>query len=275
MNKSSFFKFFCRFCLSNGGEGVASASGEHREVKAGGNVVGHGLLCEVGNMHLYGLDDSHMIVYDAGRPGVFTGAADELYHRGLIHRQVGQQHIVAFLDIAVAAGADDKAVEGHIRCDHAVIVLADNAFGKLVCQPVQLTDGGIICPLCAECGRLAFNGGADIVQVYHIAEIKVDDKEAAGIGLGYNEALVAQVDNGLCNGGAGYAQTGGYAVDVELCARSYTQGHDLVIQHLRNYVAELCTWAGVKINLKLGTIHSNSPFVFMKEQKIGKSSVID
>ena len=105
-------------------------------------MVCHSLLGKVGDMHLYCLHDRNVVINNAWRPGIILGRiADEFYHGGLIHCQIGEQHLIALLDILVAAGFDDETMEGHIGRNHAVIVLADDAVGKLAGKPVKLIYG--------------------------------------------------------------------------------------------------------------------------------------
>ena len=87
------------------------------------------------------------------------------------------------MNIAVAAVLHDKAVEGHIGGNHAVVVLFDNAVCKLVGKPFKLGDKLSTCSLGAEGGCLALYRSTDIVEVDHIAKTEVNDIVAAGVRL--------------------------------------------------------------------------------------------
>ena len=147
-------------------------------------MVCHCLLCKVGDVHLYRLDDRNVVINNAWRPGVILGrVADEFYHGGLIHRQVRQQHLIALLDVLVAAGLDYKAVEGHVGRDHAVVVLADNAVGKFTGEPVKLVYGAGIGALGAQGGSLALDRRAYVIKVNHVLKAQINYEETARIRL--------------------------------------------------------------------------------------------
>ena len=147
-------------------------------------MVCHSLLGKVGDMHLYCLHDRNVVINNAWRPGIILGRiADEFYHGGLIHCQIGEQHLIALLDILVAAGLDYKAVEWHVCCDHAVIVPADNTVGKFTGKPVKLIYGAGIGALCAQGGSLALDRSAHVVKIYHIFKAQINYKETARIRL--------------------------------------------------------------------------------------------
>ena len=198
-----------------------------------------------------------MVEFHAGHPGVVfvVAAADKLQHGGLVHGELGQQKLIAFADIGIAAGVDNQAVEGHVRVLHAADILADHAVLEGFRQVGKLPDRGVVRIVGAEGGGLALNGGADLVETDHVVQIQVQHEVAVLSRMADHESNLAELGDGLRYRRAGYAQRGGNLVHIQLGSRAYAQSHDFVIYELGHQVAKLRVRVGVDVFPQLIAVH--------------------
>ena len=209
------------------------------------------------------------MVLNAGHPGVrlIAAAADKLQHRGLIHRQLREQNVVALDDVGVAAGVDYHLVERHIGVLHAADVALQDAVLECIRQHAQLAHGGIVRRVGAERRRLAFDRAADAVEVDHVGQAEIEHEIAALPGAGYYKADLGQLADGFCHGRARNAEGCGDLIDVQLGTGGNAQLNNIVVQKLRHQVTQL----GVGV---FGDVLFESVLIHNAASKIKIASII-
>ena len=239
-------------------EGVRPLAGEAGKVQTGADVVGHGLPGQFRLAHADGGDHGDVVVFHAGEPGVGLVAllAHKLDHGGLVHGELGQDVLIAADQVGVAAGADDQAVEGHVRLPHAADVPALNAGLEGFRQHGQLPHVGVAGLIGAEGGGLALDGVAHMVEMDHVHHVQVQHKAAALSRAGHHKADVRKPGHRLGHRRAGDAERGGQLVHVQLGSRQNVQRHDLVIQQLHHQVLQLGPGLRLHIALQLVFVHA-------------------
>ena len=122
-------------------------------------------------------------------------------------------------------------------------------------QDGQLAHRGIVGAVSRKRGRLAFDGGAHLVETDHVRQVQVQDIAAALPRVGDDKADLRQLGDRLGHRGAGNAQRGRDLIDVQSCAGRDVQRDDLVIDELADEVAQLGLRLGVHIVSELIAIH--------------------
>ena len=146
-------------------------------------------------------------------------------------------------------------MEGHVGLLEPLAVHPRHGLFELGGKAVELGDGLGAGLVRAEGGGLALYGRARVVEVYHVQQVHVRDVKTAGLGLRFHKADGLEPVYRLDDRRARDAQIGGYLVNVELGGGGYIQHDDLVVEYLRDDLAELGKGVFFKVVFELFPVH--------------------